>query len=612
MGGWTERAGTGPVLKPAMISLTPSFFFVDCTIPLESEIVVDNNPSKSVNTKEQINSITAAKTSATSARGSTSLKSPKGAHEKAIFLGKGGEQPYVYQPNVYAPQPQAVYSGGYMNPSGQWEEYPYYVSMEGLHSASPFYDGNQSIMLSPGYANNPQLMYGAYSPVSNVGDGQSYSPMHFPFSSPYYQPPASPSMGYSNSGTGMSQGDPMLQQEYFLPDGLLYSPTAAYHQPFGSYNRGATQPSSAPGLYGQGNVPLASGMQHGSMYGSGSYKARQQTGKYGGATPNWSSAGRRYNNFDYSSSQQRVPFGIQNGSLEFLNEQNRGPRAGKPKKQDTENSSVEDKSEKPTPLVDSELYNRPDFVTEYKDAKFFVIKSYTEDHVHRSIKYNVWASTASGNRKLDSAYRSAKDKEDHCPIFLFFSVNGSGQFCGVAEMIGPVDFDRSVDYWQQDKWSGQFPVKWHIVKDVPNNLLRHIILENNDNKPVTNSRDTQEVKLEYGLQMLTIFKNHEAETTIVEDFDFYEQREKALKENRRQQQPGSTEPLKPTDAKVMGDSIALISDKFSRTVQLKETEKSDNKLRAEGAISVCDAQTATVKAEEGKVKKSVSPVEESS
>jgi len=78
-----------------------------------------------------------------------------------------------------------------------------------------------------------------------------------------------------------------------------------------------------------------------------------------------------------------------------------------------------------------------------------------------------------------------------------YQVNGSGQFCGVAEMIGPVDFDRSVDYWQQDKWSGQFPVKWHIIKDVPTNLLRHIILENNDNKPVTNSRDTQEVKFTY-------------------------------------------------------------------------------------------------------------------
>ena len=60
-------------------------------------------------------------------------------------------------------------------------------------------------------------------------------------------------------------------------------------------------------------------------------------------------------------------------------------------------------------------------------------------------------------------------------------------------MIGPVDFEKSVDYWQQDKWSGQFPVKWHIIKDVPNSQFRHIILENNDNKPVTNSRDTQEV-----------------------------------------------------------------------------------------------------------------------
>lgn len=60
-------------------------------------------------------------------------------------------------------------------------------------------------------------------------------------------------------------------------------------------------------------------------------------------------------------------------------------------------------------------------------------------------------------------------------------------------MMGPVDFEKTVEYWQQDKWNGCFPVKWHIVKDVPNSMLKHIILENNDNKPVTNSRDTQEV-----------------------------------------------------------------------------------------------------------------------
>lgn len=74
-----------------------------------------------------------------------------------------------------------------------------------------------------------------------------------------------------------------------------------------------------------------------------------------------------------------------------------------------------------------------------------------------------------------------------------FQVNGSGQFLGVAEMVGQVDFNRNMDFWQLDKWSGFFPVKWHIVKDVPNTQFRHIILENNDNRPVTYSRDTQEV-----------------------------------------------------------------------------------------------------------------------
>lgn len=74
-------------------------------------------------------------------------------------------------------------------------------------------------------------------------------------------------------------------------------------------------------------------------------------------------------------------------------------------------------------------------------------------------------------------------------------VNASGQFCGVAEMVGPVDFNMDMDFWQQDKWSGSFPVKWHIIKDVPNANFRHIILENNENKPVTNSRDTQEVHI---------------------------------------------------------------------------------------------------------------------
>ncbi|XVF31233.1 hypothetical protein REPUB_Repub16aG0127800 [Reevesia pubescens] len=187
-------------------------------------------------------------------------------------------------------------------------------------------------------------------------------------------------------------------------------------------------------------------------------------------------------------------------------------------------------------VPDMKQYNKEDFPDSYSDAKFFVIKSYSEDDVHKSIKYNLWTSTPSGNKKLDAAFREAKEKPDGCPVFLLFSVNTSGQFVGLAEMVDQVDFNKTVEYWQQDKWTGCFPVKWHIVKDVPNTSMRHITLENNENKPVTNSRDTQEVNFEKGIQILKIFKDHSSKTCILDDFEFYEARQKTIQEKKAKYQ----------------------------------------------------------------------------
>ncbi|KAJ0981704.1 hypothetical protein J5N97_009959 [Dioscorea zingiberensis] len=240
-------------------------------------------------------------------------------------------------------------------------------------------------------------------------------------------------------------------------------------------------------------------------------------------------------------------FGYGNENLDGLTELNRGPRSGLPKniKGYGPNVTIAMKGQN-LPLNGSEdsglstvgggEYNHPDFPETYSDAKFFVIKSYSEDDIHKSIKYSVWASTPNGNKKLDSAYQEAQKSADGCPVFLFFSVNTSGQFVGVAEMVGPVDFNKTVDYWQQDKWNGCLPLKWHIIKDVPNSILKHITLENNENKPVTNSRDTQEVKLEQGIQMLKLFKEHVSKTSILDDFGFYETRQKLMQERRSKQQ----------------------------------------------------------------------------
>ncbi|CAM8935217.1 unnamed protein product [Rhodiola kirilowii] len=174
-------------------------------------------------------------------------------------------------------------------------------------------------------------------------------------------------------------------------------------------------------------------------------------------------------------------------------------------------------------------FNLPDFQTEYVNAKFYIIKSFGEDNVHKSVKYGVWSSTPYGNEKLEVAYHEAKAKGietgKKCPIFFFFSVARSGKFVGLAEMIGRVDFNRDLDFWQL-KWSGFFPVKWHILKDIPHSKLRHIILKENDNRPVTCTRDTQEINLCQGIEMLKIFKNYSAKTSLLDDFFFYENREK--------------------------------------------------------------------------------------
>lgn len=187
-------------------------------------------------------------------------------------------------------------------------------------------------------------------------------------------------------------------------------------------------------------------------------------------------------------------------------------------------------------MLDVQSYNPIEFNTSPKAARFFVIKSYSEDDVYISIKYNVWCSTEHGNRRLDSAYAKG---EGNTPVYLFFSVNGSGHFCGMAEMTSRVDYNRKTDLWSQDKWRGCFQVKWIFVKDVPNSLLRNIKLENNDNKPVTNSRDTQEIPFDKGKQVLKVFHTYNHSSSMFDDFEHYEKRQD--EENLKNLQSDSNE-----------------------------------------------------------------------
>jgi len=158
------------------------------------------------------------------------------------------------------------------------------------------------------------------------------------------------------------------------------------------------------------------------------------------------------------------------------------------------------------------------------------------------VKYGIWTSTDSGNKRLDRAFKEQLQLQPPGPVYLLYSVNASGKFCGIAEMTSGVDYAAKSNVWNQtDKWTGQFTVRWLFGKDVPNGQFRHIRLATNENKPVTNSRDTQEVPPKQGKEVVKIFSSYALLSSILDDWEFYEAAEDQHKSKSEQKVKKSTD-----------------------------------------------------------------------
>ncbi|KAJ7533270.1 hypothetical protein O6H91_13G040100 [Diphasiastrum complanatum] len=529
----------------------------------------------------------------------------EGIVDSGIYYAANGYGPHGY---VYD-----YTHGGYESPICEWEEYPRYVGPDGVEIHSGFYGENAPVIFhQPGYGYASQPTYGPYSPAAQMptmgADGQLYGPPAFQYRGPIYQqalPPGpqdvrggfegfrvNPAWGDGSKSTDRqrpgnpgtvhpissqpmpSPGHP-TQQLRPISQAQVRMSAPQSHRP-----TRASSPALGPGSLGRGYPPLPRGVLN--LPGAG--RAGRGAGGHdldlrangNGRTWIGDKNKLRERAFEQLSNGSSNGNGNLNGHMDVLNEQNRGPRISRIRNLRLTPSAVNQincQNGLPTENSDAsthlprEQYNLSDFTTSYADAKFFVIKSYSEDDVHKSIKYQVWASTPNGNKRLDGAYQEvqarATGKQGSCPVFLFFSVNASGQFCGLAEMTGAVDFMKSVDYWQQDKWSGQFSVKWRIIKDIPNSQFRHIILENNDNKPVTNSRDTQEVKFEQGFEMLNIFKNYPSKTSILDDFQFYDSRQKTMQDKKIRQQIQQVRSGGLNEQRTFEASVKLKTEKVS-------------------------------------------------
>ena len=187
-------------------------------------------------------------------------------------------------------------------------------------------------------------------------------------------------------------------------------------------------------------------------------------------------------------------------------------------------------------LIDINTKNASLFQKVDSNSKFFVIKSFSEEDVHKSIKYGVWSSSKNGNLTLSNAFQMTKEKNGN--VYLFFSCNGSGRYVGVSRMKTSCDENRTFEFWTQDgKWTGLFDVEWLFIKDVPFKEFKDIIITMKDGeiKPISNARDTQEIPFEQAKIMLEKIANYQNSNTILEHFEFYDMRQENYEKNMQAQ-----------------------------------------------------------------------------
>ena len=101
-------------------------------------------------------------------------------------------------------------------------------------------------------------------------------------------------------------------------------------------------------------------------------------------------------------------------------------------------------------------------------------------------------------------------------------------------MKSPCDENKTFGLWTQDgKWPGLFDVEWLLIKDVPFKEFRNVIITMKDGevKPISNSRDTQEIPFEQAKIVIQKIAEYQNTNTILEHFEFYDMRQDNYERN---------------------------------------------------------------------------------
>lgn len=142
---------------------------------------------------------------------------------------------------------------------------------------------------------------------------------------------------------------------------------------------------------------------------------------------------------------------------------------------------------------------------------------------HKAVKYKVWSSKSSINKKINFLYKSSGKNS----ILMIFSCAGEGKINGLARVSSNVFFSANFGLWSSNfEWASFFEIEWLIVKDMPFKSLQLNAFTVSDSQvPIFSMRDGDTLETDEAVGLLKEYVNHKPLSSVVDHFEFYDMRE---------------------------------------------------------------------------------------
>ncbi|KAK4545924.1 hypothetical protein LTR36_002488 [Oleoguttula mirabilis] len=148
----------------------------------------------------------------------------------------------------------------------------------------------------------------------------------------------------------------------------------------------------------------------------------------------------------------------------------------------------------------------PDYFTMPYGTRVINIKTDYPSNIYYAAQTGSWSTLEKVSQRIMTVWDARQDAGEK--VLFLFAVNGSKQYCGLAEMSGPWDPSGHIDGWAEKTSGagsvGTIPLTWLFIKNVGYDKFQGVSQERKD-QPIINMWNGMHFDTEVGRRVLQIY-----------------------------------------------------------------------------------------------------------